>query len=319
MKITLLIVLLISSLLITYVAIINFNDTSTKDKNPVDEENPINKEDTPSIKEDKSTGTTIRVSSEAELLESISNAAKPTIITLDKDITLTGTLFIPSNKDITLTSNNNNNKANFYKLIGENDVTIIVVNNRAVLKIAGIIVTHNTGYSGMGVDVESGGKLVMSGGEISNNIGGNGGVRVNSGGSFEMSGGKISNNNAPYGGGVYVAARGIFSMTGGLITDNTAGFGGGGVWNSGTFTMTGGEITNNVAAGAGGVHNNGTFNVQYGIISGNTSQVDNTINDVYNSSNNRTSTEETSGNNNNSISTENDKSPNEEDKTPPQE
>jgi hypothetical protein len=55
-----------------------------------------------------------------------------------------------------------------------------------VLKLDGISITHAANSRGMGVDVISGGKLIMTKGEITRNIGGNGGIRVNAGGIFEM-------------------------------------------------------------------------------------------------------------------------------------
>ena len=40
-----------------------------------------------------------------------------------------------------------------------------------MLRLDGVIVTHGTDYRGSGVDIESGGKLIMSKGEISGNSG----------------------------------------------------------------------------------------------------------------------------------------------------
>jgi hypothetical protein len=112
-------------------------------------------------------------------------------------------------------------------------------------------------------------------------------VKVNSGGALVMNGGEISGNTASYsyasssgGGGVYVG-RGTFTMNGGKISGNTVSdsysdssfSGGGGVYvASGTFTMSGGEISGNTASCGGGVsiHNSGRFTMSYGKISGNT-------------------------------------------------
>jgi hypothetical protein len=92
--------------------------------------------------------------------------------------------------------------------------------------------------------------FTMSGGEISNNFGGNimqRGGGVSNSGVFSMSGGVISNNQATYGGGVYNYPDGNFSLSGNaVISDNKAEVGGG-VYNAGTFNRSGGEISGNTA------------------------------------------------------------------------
>jgi hypothetical protein len=68
--------------------------------------------------------------SEAELEEAVNDAVEPTVITLDSDIQLTEPLIIPTNKNITLTSNNIAN--GFYKLIGANNQSAIIVETDGV-------------------------------------------------------------------------------------------------------------------------------------------------------------------------------------------
>jgi hypothetical protein len=213
------------------------------------------------------------VNNEADLNNAVNNAVGTTTIVLDEDITLTGTLYIISNKDIILTSNR---PSGFYKLIGTNDGSTIEVTGK--LRLDGIIVTCAKDTYCWGVLVGIDGTLVLSNGEIiDNNAGG-----VTNYGSFEMFGGKISNNTANYsGGGVFVASSGSFSMFGGEITNNTATDYGGGVCVSssaiifssdifnGSFMMYGGTISGNTAREGGGVYNVGTFNKQGGVISGN--------------------------------------------------
>lgn len=222
------------------------------------------------------------VSDETALLNAVNNAIEGQTITFDKDITITESLDIGANKNITLTSNR---VTGFCKLIGTNRVgsTITVMGS---LRLDGITVTcakDNT--AGWGVLVGLGGTLILSDGEITgNNAGG-----VSNYGSFEMSGGKIFNNTANYsGGGVFVAASGSFTMSGGEITNNIAIHGGGGVYVSsssmifsddvynGSFVMSGGTISGNIAHEGGGVYNMGMFNKQGGTIFGNTGG------DVYN-------------------------------------
>ncbi|MDR2719733.1 MAG: hypothetical protein LBC03_02880 [Nitrososphaerota archaeon] len=215
--------------------------------------------------ESSSLESAVHVRTGTELKTAVDNAPpdKSVVIALDKDITLTETLTIPNNKDITLTSNK---KAGFFKLIGARHENTIVVYNGGVLRLDGIAVTHaNDGGIGSGVIVNVDGTLIMTSGEISGNKAyAGGGVRNN--GNFTMLGGKIWGNYVY----TYPSSRG--SGGGGL---------GGGVVNSGTFTMSGGTISGNTARIGGGVYNWGTFKISGGIISGNRA---NTGSGVYNMS-----------------------------------
>ena len=244
----------------------------------------------------------VYVSNETELRNAINNAAKPTVIALEKDITLTdSSLTIPVNKDITLSSSKT---VGYYKLIGAEGVSTIFVNGGSVLKLDGVIVTHVTDADkvGGGVYVETNGLLIMYSGEVSGNtamgvwmpiLGGSyssygGGVYNN--GTFEMYGGKISGNKAAIGSGGGVFNKGTFKLFGGEISNNNAttissvtdsdawGYGGG-VYNMGTFTMSGGKISGNTAQYGGGVYNTWVFDRSGGVISGNTALAYN--DDVY--------------------------------------
>ncbi|MDR2719356.1 MAG: hypothetical protein LBC03_00940 [Nitrososphaerota archaeon] len=215
------------------------------------------------------------VMNEKELRNALNNVqiGESAIITIDNDIILTGfALSIPANKNITLTSNNT---TDFYKLTGVDDRSTLIVEAGGILRLDGVIVAHAIGDFGCGVQVMSGGTLVMYSGEISDNTGNavriGCGVRINSGGSFVMFGGSISNNMGNYGGGVY--NNGVFEFFGGVISGNIAGFNGGGVYNEGScsFTMSGGTIYNNISeASGGGVYNRGSFTMSGGTISNNT-------------------------------------------------
>jgi len=246
----------------------------------------------------------VHVTSETDLKAVIDNnsAADNTqiIIALDKDISLTETLTIPTNTDIILTSNQ---ATDFYKLTNTVEGNTITVNAGGRLQISGIIVTHThkDGTAtrrpdlsrltqtevtrGTGVYVEDTGTLVLSKGEILGNFAGSGVVNK---GTFKMSGGTIAKNTARDGGGVYNS--GNFSMSGGVITHNRVENrgGGGGVYNSGNFSMSGGTISNDIAAPSevlvfggecGGVCNLGTFSMSGGIITNNTAKLsDNDMN-----------------------------------------
>ena len=95
----------------------------------------------------------IIVSNETELESTINNAIESIVIAFDGNITLTNSpLIIPANKDVTLTSRNNEN--GFYNLIGANGESAIFVEANGVLRLAGIIVTHVNGEEGRGVHVD---------------------------------------------------------------------------------------------------------------------------------------------------------------------
>jgi hypothetical protein len=232
---TLLAVILISSLSIVYVFMMNSDDTIVDG--------------------------TIHVRSEKELVNAVNNAIEPTIIALNKDIKLARSLVVSANKNITLTSNNNNTK--FFKLIGTNkhepniteDTVTIIVDTGGVLRLDGIIVTHATGADGWGIFVEFGGTVILSDGEISGNTQGLfGGGGVANFGTFEMTGGIITNNEDS---GVLLTSRfvgdgeyapgGSFVMSGGVIANNTDS--GVNIGYLGSFVMSGGVISNNTGSG----------------------------------------------------------------------
>ncbi|MCL2643183.1 MAG: hypothetical protein FWD52_06705 [Candidatus Bathyarchaeota archaeon] len=216
----------------------------------------------------------VHVRSESELVSAVDEAVDSTVIILDNDVTLTGSLVISANKNITLTSNR---ATVFYKLIGAKHESTIIVENKGVLRLGRIVVTHAYDDRGGGVDISPGGTFVMFDGAISGNKAYFGGGGVYNRGTFILSGGKISGNDvyahpssrsggtASYGGGVY--NMGVFRMSGGIISGNTA-YCAGGVSNDGTFTMSGGVIYNNKAIVDGGVYNaaKGTFNWRGGLV-----------------------------------------------------
>jgi len=137
------------------------------------------------------------------------------------------------------------------------------------------VVSNNTARDGGGVS--NTGTFELTGGEISNNFGGNGGgvysfkdTTTSTAPSFTMKGGVISGNT---GNGVYNIV-GTFTMEDGKISNNTTGANGGGVYNSGTFTMEGGEISYNTANLGGGITNNinSTLKITGGMIICNTAK-----------------------------------------------
>ncbi|MCL2642844.1 MAG: hypothetical protein FWD52_04985 [Candidatus Bathyarchaeota archaeon] len=220
----------------------------------------------------------VYVTTETELVKTINNARGAIVINLDNDIQLTASLNITAKKEITLTSNRT---TGFYKLIGANHASTLIVENNGVLRLAGIVVTHAPDVKGRGVTVNPGGTLFMNDGEISGNTESANGGGVHNMGNFTMSGGKISSNVAfyytafirgwgqssnGYGGGVYNG--GVFVLSGGEISGNTAGGRGSGVYNVGTFEMCGGVISSNNSYVDGGVYNapDSTFDKDGGVI-----------------------------------------------------
>ena len=151
-------------------------------------------------------------------------------------------------------------------------------------------VTHASGVTGGGVEV-NGGEFNLYGGKITGNTAANGGGVKLTGGTVNMYGGEIAGNKATGGtsgtgdgGGVYVSG-GTFNLRGGSITNNKTevysqgeGTGGGVYVSGGTFNLyDGGSITHNKATGnasaskGGGVRvgsngQAGTFNMYGGEI-----------------------------------------------------
>jgi len=229
------------------------------------------------------------VNDENELVNAINNSAEHTVIALNRDIKLTSTLIIPTGKEITLTSNS---KEKIFKLIGSNitgtytdsrpevigtdGTSTIIIGGGGILTLNGIVVTHEAGATGVGVNVNAG-KLTMIDGEIigNNAEGRGGGVFVDYLGSFELFGGIIANNTAQYGGGVYAAPDGTFNMFGGVIVNNTATSCGGGVFSlkQKSLVLSDGLIASNTAGSGGGIYmDRSVISMSGGVIANNTAR-----------------------------------------------
>jgi len=225
------------------------------------------------------------VGSEGELVRAVDGAGLDgvsMVVVLTRDVFLSGSLVVGEGKNVTLTSNNSSG-GGFFGLFGADGERVVVVEGGGWLCVDGIVISHEEGVVGGGVDVGVGGEFVLVRGKISNNVVADlrgGGVRNM--GVFRMFGGEISGNKADdhgsswyhgltvwyeYGGGVWNG--GVFELFGGLI-DSNAGYFGGGVFNSGNFSMFGGSITKNTADKCGGVSNSGNFSMFGGSITKNT-------------------------------------------------
>ncbi|MCL2256772.1 MAG: hypothetical protein FWC14_01000 [Candidatus Bathyarchaeota archaeon] len=217
-----------------------------------------------------------KIGDEGKLRAAIDTAVGPTVITLNKDLTLKDPLVINNGKNITLTSNSDNA---FFKLFFVTNPRAITVNTGGVLILDGVIITRDSNSIGSGVTVSLGGTFIMIDGEISGHTAPTAGGGVFNAGTFSMLGGVITKNTAGmHGGGV--ANSGTFTMSGGVISDNFAPERGGGVDNYGgagiVFEMSGGVITNNEAYKGGGVyhHSQGSFNLSAkGVISNNIADI----------------------------------------------
>ena len=132
-----------------------------------------------------------------------------------------------------------------------------------------------TGNNAAGVQVFSGGKVIMNGGEISDNqsteTDAGAGIGLKSS-SFIMNGGIITRNEARVGGGIYFERESTILINGGVISGNTAD-GGGGLYgiNNSTLVMNGGKVSNNTATKSGGgvALQNASFTLYDGEISDN--------------------------------------------------
>jgi len=145
----------------------------------------------------------------------------------------------------------------------------------------GYITENSASVNGAGVHIEVSDstltpKFTLSGGEISSNAvsstSASGGGISNKDGTLIISGGKITGNDGgQLGGGILSMSDS--SMSAGTISGNSSSVGGGGIYtNSGTFTMTGGTISGNSSVAGGGVcvGENSTFLFTAGTISTNT-------------------------------------------------
>jgi len=196
--------------------------------------------------------------------------------------------------NITLRGRNANNAA----LVQVNASTAFTMNQGAI--ISG---NTNSGGSGGGVNLSSGGTFTMNGGTVLGNTALRGGGVYMDGGTFIMHDGEISQNTASSsstdanGGGVYIGG-GAFNMNRGKVYGNRAlshssnprypsySYGGGVYIHGGTFTMHGGEISINTASSntaffpsyasayGGGVYVwGGIFTIRGGEIIGNTASI----------------------------------------------
>ena len=209
----------------------------------------------------------------------------PTTIRVSSGFSMTGTVVVPANKIIVITSiYGMDTLRRDINVVGE----LFAVKAGASLTLKNITIDGNknniSGFNGPLVMV-NGSFTMLEGARLQNNnrsahgIYG-GGVYVNSGGVFNMENGAVIAGNemegiASGGSGVYVHTGGTFNMNSGTISGNTAApFGNGGgvlVWSGGAFNMAGGTLSGNSAMQGGGIQvsSGGNFTMSGGSVSGN--------------------------------------------------
>lgn len=154
--------------------------------------------------------------------------------------------------------------------------TPITVNGKVTLVLNGKTLTACTASSGSFITVADGGALTITdsgNGAISGaEAEATRGIEVKSGGTLVLNSGAISGfTTSGDGGGVLIEEGGTATMTGGKVLGNTAANGGGICNNNGTLTFSGGSVAKNRATGSygGGVYNVKTFTMTGGTISAN--------------------------------------------------
>ena len=205
----------------------------------------------------------------ADLQNAIDNADFGGTIEISSNITLTGSVAIPTNSSLTIQSSTGNNWvlaqaiSNTRHFMAGGNLTLqnitldggaisggVQMNGGNLTIDAGTIIRHCFATNGGGVSINTGGSFTMLGGEINGNISNTdgGGVFLHVGSNFTMLGGKISENQAVGGGGILVNWESIFTMNDGEISGNEADTGGGVfITGNSTIIMHGGEISNNKA------------------------------------------------------------------------
>ena len=187
---------------------------------------------------------TLRVHSHAELSSAMVLAeirgSDPTTIYLMNDISrptgLVQAITVPSSANVILTSYPGGPMRTMLQPYMQSDVADMrhfVVRGSLQLENVVLCGGNPATHSG-GVNVTSGGTLILDGGIIQNSnvsaTAGGGGVSVATGSTFIMYDGIIRDNHAGNGGGVWIGQDSSFVMHGGTITGNTAASNGGGVF-----------------------------------------------------------------------------------------
>ena len=201
-----------------------------------------------------------------------------TIYVMD-NITQTNKVTMNENKDIVLTSENNENNS----IIRSDSLTTHLIDvQNGVLTLENVTIDgNNVPSQDSMINVAS--EVYMEEGTLitkANNINDWGGGFSVNGGTLTMNGGTISECNSNDNGGAAVFVfgdhqegdnfegnkQGTFILNNGNITNNT---GGAIIWSAGTITMTGGTISHNSSTILSIIRTNGIFNISGGYITEN--------------------------------------------------
>ena len=226
----------------------------------------------------------IHVTDEATFVEAVLSIESTGTIITNNDISFSGTITIPPDKSILITSNEGNTYTitatgsyRHFSVSGNLAVENIILHGNdigggifasggSVSLNQGSIITHCYALLGGGVFIDENASLLINGGTISANSTGVNGER--GGGIFiknstaVMLNGIIENNTSPWGGGIAVGMNSTFTMEDGIIRGNEATSESGGgvhVYVFGTFIMNGGYITNNTANISESTYGGGVF------------------------------------------------------------
>ena len=206
----------------------------------------------------------------------------PVTISMRISFPMTGTITIPANKDITITSEDTIRTltrgagmtghlftvdsgasltlhyiiidGNSSNIPGTVDGALVHINGGAFTMNDGAVLRNNRHYLYGGGVYAYNGVFTMNGGSIEGNEASQAGGVYMRGGTFNMNGGYIRGNSVAHQGGGIEVYQGTFNMSGGTISNNTATFGGGFYAALTTFTMSGGSINANDAEYGGGVY-----------------------------------------------------------------
>ena len=203
------------------------------------------------------------VSTESELKDAVRTGGN---IAINGTITLTSTLNIDSGTTFSLSggsltvSDADGVTANSVISVTNGNVTLsnitIIGGTEAAIKVSGGSLTIGDGVtitgSKTGISV-TGGSLTVSGGNITNNNGGEaGGIFVSDSSTFLMTGGSITHNEGTSAGGILIRNNTGATISGGTIAGNeilSSGAGGIGLHSGSSLTITGGTVRDNIGAG----------------------------------------------------------------------
>jgi hypothetical protein len=239
-----------------------------------------------------------------QINSAVGTSESPTVIYITDNITLTNTIEIPAGRFVKIVGNDDDleigssakiiNLVNVNGEFGAENITLnghlqsrdVLVNSAGTLSLEQYsIITNGRAADGAGIKNE--GRLILTGGTVSNNIfngsdsssGRGGGIYNTKTGTVIMEEGAVSGNANIRGGGIY--NEGTAELNKGLIADNKAigddkytfSGNGGGIYNVGSAIIKSVSIENNSSTfDGGGIYNTGVLTINDGTVSANTAE-----------------------------------------------